>query len=1635
MDQPDPAAVVAASKAVPGLDPQSVIGAAIVGQSQQGAAAAASAAAQYAGTTNQAQALSQLTQGQQRAVWNSSSQSEQAQLLATGYTPVPQPASTQTKPAPGTGAISDVTGFFGKVGDVVSHAAGDVLNATEAPLRAIQHVERAGHVLSEMGDLQAGEPIQGVENKAAGFGQSFDPHDLGLMFSPSAWSTSWRETTNGEKTFDPAIANQIARSTSPQNFHVAKQLASVPQGADTSVVENQIVNSYPAGQRQQITQLLQSPQIKTLVTQLQASKISAGRDLVGEHMLVAHPAVAQKLAGGIDAALDYAQDPTMQLGKAAKLADAAKWGIDAERAGLYGAGNMTDWESAVRNVSDQGAAQRFLERASSLINNGDWRGAQNLDPHILNYAQDVIDHANGADVTADSLKDYFASRAGMSAILSGKAAREAQGAMIFPHLSALGAAKVAAKGVLTKTIDFMADANVDQEGMGKQLAKVGLHTSDLAGTLPEKMAQDGSLPGTAQEVATLDGSPINVAKRGGYASTAVLGGMSRVGRSMRQMTTLTADQPFLDLADPTSAQNFRKMLQYSLPATAVDHLTDLYLRTPDVDQRFRVVKGAVDQMLHLAGVYSGPDGAQDGAALMDAMDQSFHGETYAPGGIDKFADGSRAAVLDSQVNHRVYLPSFKDVHAAAMQNAFLHSIRVPMANAGERFMAAWRAGVLWRLAFPIRTSIDENLSNVLRNGLVNTLKAHVVTRAAAKESTEALNEARVAQGLDPILSRTAKALAIVTDHVPDAVKEQVQNVHDLAGATFGEAAWRATSPLKGDLGRSELMDAARLSDTHLWDGFGANVSAVEHSGGGYDEGDEIRKMMSRGKPTFVQFRTGRTWSEMLPSDDLVNQRWTMSLGTIAESKLARAVLNNIDEDNPTQVRKVLDVLNDPDFADTKKLMRRGRELPDNRIVGHGATQQEADRAFAQSVVDMVNQSVRTSTGEPLRDLVDTMKDGVRPELDQVEKIHPKNRPDHMFGPDMVPMTATKNLLEKGFHPLSEMMDSLSRKPIYTHAVARALRDTRPWAEKLHPAFEGVDEEARQAAIEKDATEMAGEQAMRAIKPYLHSPEIRSQFEVLHRTAFPFLFAQVQFAKRWAKTFALNPDALAKAQLGMNGLRTSGVIHTDQNGNEYFYYPGSQYVTDTIARAANAIGIPASIPLQIPFTGQVKYIMPGLNDPLTPSVGPTVAIPLKALTARFPELQNTEQAVLGAGASNSYWEQVLPTSLSRVIHAVADNPELPGQLSSATMQAMQQLQASGHGLSPVATSAQKQVYVDRVVSWARILLISKAIMGFAAPASPTQLFDPKNLSGRLSTLLGELPYDQAITEFMKENPDASAYTVFASQSAGGAELPATKAAGTFLDSNQQFAETYPQAVGWLIPRTTGNQPYDSAVYREQIEEGLRDQKTPGLINGQSQFLNDILVAPASKTYYAQYDAEQTALQAAKGDATREASIRATFDQWKASFMAGNPTFADQITSSTSKANREQTIWQLQEALTDPNLPRSAQTTHVSEMLATFDQYQRTDLALQGQTSAQASATRTAVRDEFESWGAAYAQAHADVSDLWSVLLEPEVTDTTSGLASTPSATTLEAQVSANQQALASASVSNSPAPPPAVIGAA
>ena len=1671
---------IAAAAGASNIDPQSAVAvgnaAAAGGGGIMESVGMSQGMAQYGAMMRTATALGQMSGAQQQALWGRYSPDAQTMLKQVGYQPPKDIAQAAGPHAGGiAGFLDDVQhGVAHYIGhDVlavgahdVGHIATDALNALGSPLRAVQHVIRAGDALNAIG-LQRGGVSLEQQYHSSGVGSGSDiGHELGALFSPSAWAQAWRQTDVGEHNFDAPTLAHVQDTLDPLRFQVAKALASVPKGSDNTAAVDQLVQSFPTAQRPQVLQLAtQDGQVQHAVQTLQLAKKSLGTVVLGTGFMENHPALGSKISGALDLVGDTTLDPTLIGGKALKAVELAKWGITEARAAQYALHDTNGMRAMIEDVAQRPAYQRWENQVLDTIHNQGYAALAQKFRILGEHGAATLAANNVTD--AEGLRSVLSDANGLrNVLLTGGAARMVSQVPMIPHLSVLGAGRLAVAGKINSWVDHTLDsgknianlaekvtgqasdeASATAKTLGADTAKavpgdVPLARGDLTGSTAEKIAADkaGTLPTTVEEAA---GASSKYAQALHDATAqAVRGGKEALPRVIRQMTRYTARKGYVSLRPEhlnESAAELNRVLKTSMTTHDANMVTDLFTKADDPGLRYRIAKAGVAQMVEAAGVPAiGGNAMRDRA--MQLIEKVHHPEMYALDDQDALG-GVRSAITEDQLAHRIWVPRFADVRAAVKTQGFLAQHGMPVHDWLDRGMKVWRAGVLYRTGTFVRMSLDEGADAVLRDGVKGYLASRLTRRMAragagadiraaqrtydsayaahqtalaategsksaakikaAEDAKGAYDQAKFA--LDAAKGRVvdtgyhqgivAKTLDTLASHVPDEVMEHVQSASDLAGAVYGHAAYRAYKTLEPGITRDFWMNSAKTYYDYVYkDHLAEDISAVHnHAGGTYDEASQIQKMLSEGthgKP--IRFKMGGPWKEATPSDPTWRLKYHAALSGMAQSKLAQSVLSDISKSKETQIRNVVKLIESPEFANERAMFARAHAMSDGRTLADGVTQDQIHRDWARKVVGRVNGLVRSAgegrkQGPVLQDLVNEMIETGHPSMETLDAIPHTALPAKVYGPDMVAVHKIESVIAAGWDKFGRIVNMQARDPAALHSFTKGLARTQPYAEALMGKGKPADELA---------AHMAADLTRNEIKDYIHSPEIRTQFEAIHRVAMPFLFAQHQFLQRWGRLALTNPAAMRKIQLTTNGLRASGIIHRDQNGNDYFYYPGSQYVTKYLSSVLSAIGIHASLPIEVPFTGQMKYIVPGINDPITPSVGPTVAIPMKELATMFPELQGPENTMLGQGSGGGFLQQIAPVTLTRLVTAMTGTPNSKGEFASAAMQAIQL--AGAHGIEPPVGSQPGdpawQNYMNTINNWTRTLMFTKAVLGFGLPSTPSAHFDVNGLSAEFTKYLGSgVDYNTAISQFLAAYGEkATPYTIAKSTSQGGGTMPATAAAGGFLNANKEFAGEYPRAMGWFVPRTVGTGPFNNAVYQQQMLEGLRVEKTP------EQFLEDVNNAPAASTYYNVYDQVQQSLQQYAHDPGMKTQINQEYDQWKQLFLSVNPNFAATLTSSAAKVRREQTVRELENALSSPLLPQGPQTDHVRSLVQGFAEYMNNYAALSGKSGSAYTAQRTSMKAQFETAATAYAAANPDVSDLWNLVLRPEVSDTMAGL---------------------------------------
>lgn len=1214
-------------------------------------------------------------------------------------------------------------------------------------------------------------------------------------------------------------------------------------------------------------------------------------------------------------------------------------------------------EDVRRLVDGSTQVQRALTDVSATLNTGGAAALIQRWPKLAPVADQLV--REGVD-SPEKLGEWFAGTSGLGAMLDGRAGGTLRAAVQMPHLSPIDRAGLAAKGGLRNVIDWASD--------------------------PTRIAQQ---TGDDQAVSTLQ-------RAGAF--------LSRKAEGVKQLTTLTGRGATINTEDPNAITTVQRLANYVLPSERVNDVVNTWAAAETVGEKRQIYKGLLNEMFDAAGVSPGFR-----EKFTSQFDEAVRKPVFSGSGADQVVRNGVETRVGLDAPHFTTewaMPSFKDLYRESNRVGTLNRVYNGTVNADgvDRFMNnVWKPSMLLRLGFPIRAGGEELVGAIMREG-VGGIARGLLAHSAAKG--EALGEADRILPFHPL----ARVWDRYAGNLPEGVRAAVDTPADFAGAVIGDRARRGFRMVEGKLAGQEYMNAAR----ELWragplqEAFTSEIAATESRAAGYlDDGPSVVKVAKRGgnaRPAY--FAPTGDFGTSLPGDTLYTLKWKKGLDELGNGPLFRAALEGVGGDREAQVQAVVDRIESPGYAKMRDFADRSRFTSDGRAVGVDATAAEANHDWANAVVDHVNSLVHTEQGDVIPGYADRiLKDRRGPSLAELSD-HPADQlPGPVKGREMVEVSRNwvRDVMDHGFEQVvGRPMDWMVRQPLFIHNYAQSLKD----AEALRPligAGDLADEHIRQVAVDR---------AVNKTIPFIHDPQMRSQMSVITRNLAPFWFAQEQFYKRWVNVAKHSPEAFREAQLVMMGLRHSGVLHTDDQGNDFFIYPGPAVVQDALSKGFETLtGKKVSLPLAVGFSGQVRFATPGLERLGVPSFGPLVGIPVHALAQRFPELDQVEAGVLGErGAGRAYWEQITPTTISRLVHVATDSPDTSPQMASAMMQAMAYLEAKGFAPANDASPVEREAYIDRVKQWTRILFLNRTLFGYAAPAAPELQLDPDQLHSRYRELLGQLPIEQATAEFLKEHPDATPYTVFQSKSASGASLPATEHAASFMANNEAFLQTYPQAGGWFVPQTPDDTKFSLPAYREQLALAMRQRKNP------EQFYSDLKYAEAADQYFTNRDRKNVQLEGVNGDTAQKLrdsnpallarivaegagatkavgahaqNINQAWAQWKTEFLASHPVFSEQLQSPDAQIQRTQALDQTRLALQDPRLPDSPQVTGIRDLVAAFDDVQSALRPMLGLTTTRATAQRKAIKGALQTWAERYVVDHPEVSGFYNRVLRGQV----------------------------------------------
>ena len=709
-------------------------------------------------------------------------------------------------------------------------------------------------------------------------------------------------------------------------------------------------------------------------------------------------------------------------------------------------------------------------------------------------------------------------------------------------------------------------------------------------------------------------------------------------------------------------------------------------------------------------------------------------------------------------------------------------------------------------------------------------------------------------------------------------------------------------------------------------------------------------------------QSGSSFTDLNPvANDQARLSWLVKLALHTNDEIDSILIKSLDD----KEKAINDLV---DYLESNPALKARFQSISSGIV---TTRQHAERAY----IDVLN-TFSKADGTLNKDLWGKIRK-VKPDgeialssrnlsIDDLPtKAQGDLHPKWISGPTLVPTTAgqsiTASLSDNVWAYMGEANARFSREGIVFDAMLdiRKEMDETGFADRLLKQLTagktGDDLEKATTSAMEHITSIVEEMAKNRVLAYVDNPEVRSQLAMSVRNFARFYRATEDFYRRISRVVRYNPEALVRASLTYEGIAHSGFVQTDENGDQYFFYPGLTPVYQVMSQVMKLFGVKDAfqVPAPVEFGAKLKMITPSLNpDSLFPTfAGPMAAVPMKMLGNVIPQIKDLEEYFLGAyGVDQPMISAVLPAHVNRLMSALSKD-ERNSQMASAARKAATYLEATGHGLKPTIdpetgqeippSSGDIAKYQDQLQATSMTVLAMRFLFGFVAPASASVTL--KSDMAQWVRENGQVSYkqvfndlvnryndiDKATQEWIRLFPDQMPYTVSESESTVVANVRAVEGADTWIQENQDLINKYPEAASFLIPNAG---KFDFNSYKLLFKSGLKSNKTL------TDFLRQVNSAKDRQTYYSKRDEfEQQMSFTASTSAKRQ--LRDEWETWSQEFKGARPLLEEQLGTGAEKAvARARALDELDGMLNDPNVKaQPALRKTLKEMVDTYNSY--------------------------------------------------------------------------------------------------
>lgn len=1314
---------------------------------------------------------------------------------------------------------------------------------------------------------------------------------------------------------------------------------------------------------------------------VQAAKYSPGRQLANLLLpegLEGSGFLYKGISGFTDAAYRVFADPTLALGKAKKAYDAANYALF-KIAGDVGA---VDNAFSIKNplTGRNGVTDFFNTYGKELENlkvaraNNNIIAAEKASSTLRRLAPEfgpaAVDEFIRAGVkNADTAKAYLQNHADVKTILAGQSARKT------PLVPRLDAARKARVNFFTATDKIF---NIDKVGQRVVQALYGTSAQyeDIVTGITTRVEDIAKQEKQVGRFKGADGAyrmPLSQIQ-------------GRIDRFARKFTTIPYFKDgFFDVNAADAPTQVYRLARLGNSRYHSRIIAETFAAGGE-GQRKQIFAGLWNTVAEVRGVSK----SAAGKSYMDEFAGSGRNKQYAASVIKRKVnefgdevnevtnpaefDGQQMAIFAYQLSPNMAVPSIVDLDRLAARSGIIDRVMgVSHQSWAEKMTSYWSIGTLAGPRFPVRNAAEDLMLHLaVGDSPWGVAKARLLS-----------TKLRQAQGqgnlgfINKLVYRnqTAKYQKAMEDAIASGNPRAAQKV-------MAEAILESKIISKLDAEGAELLkeiaEFGYLDDT---------LKAVAEGGknalrGGDQYLNATRDVSKFGKMGAIEINgkklkqaTGlKSYSEFNPvaSDD-ARISWMVQIGIVSKDELGRIALMNLDNDGTRAINAVQDYLDKLPLAERERFS----------LYSTGAsTRVHAERVVAatKNLVSKRNGDVNDELLSKIRFRNEKGKMVISTKDFRLDDLPNKNNadlaPEWVTGPTLVPVSDSDNfaasLVDKTWDYMGEANARFSREPLVIDSMIRIRKDMRAtgFEKRIMEQFTKgkvgdelkVAEDAAKAHIVSIAEDLAKDRVL----AFVDNPAVRSQLAMSSRNFARFYRATEDFYRRVYRTVKYNPEALTRASLTYEGVAHSGFVQTDDNGDQYFFYPGLTPVYKVMNGVMKAFGVPTAfqVPMPVEFGGKLKMITPSMNpDSLFPTfAGPLASVPMKMIFNVVPQLKTLEETFLGTyGVDQPMINAVLPGHVNRILAAL-NKDERNSQYASAFRKAATYLEASGHGIKPKIdpetnleippSPAELAEYQDRIQSATISVLAVRALFGFIAPASPqitlksdlskwvrdNERTSYKQVFNQLINQYGSI--DKAMEEWIRLFPDEMPYTISESDNVSVLAARSVDKSVGWIQENQGLLKKYREGGVFLMPRE-GDFNFDA--YKLLYNSGLKQNKTL------QDFLREISTAKDEQVYYTARDQFETQLANTYTDIGKR-QLRDQFAVWKEQFLGSRPMLQEELgKGAESKIRRIRAYDDLRKMLNDKEVTASPKTKAVlTQMSLAFDEYQNARDAVYGNT---------------------------------------------------------------------------------------